>query len=76
LVRLRALEKARDATIAFLLHEITKAEEAAALEKALEEDDIDDAWDLFDAATAAAESRPSVESAKGKGKMVKSRDDP
>jgi Uncharacterized protein family UPF0029 len=76
LVRLRAVEKARDATIAFLLSEITKAEEASALEKELEEDDIDDAWHLFDAATAAAESQPAVESAKGNGKTVKRRDDP
>jgi hypothetical protein len=76
LVRLQALEKARDATIAFLLREITKAEDAAALEKALEDDDIDDAWHLFDAATAEAESRSVVESAKDKGKTVKRRGDP
>jgi hypothetical protein len=67
LVRLRALEKARDATISFLLRQIDKAEEDAALEQALDDDTIDDAWDLFDAAATVLEEE-KVDKTKPKGK--------
>jgi hypothetical protein len=61
LVRLQALEKARDASIGFLLKEITKVEEEikrAADEEEAEEEAIDEAWNLF--------SKEVVESPKAK----------
>ena len=65
LVRLQALEKARDASIAFLLREITKVEEEikrAADEEEAEEGAIDEAWNLF--------SQENVESPKEKPVMT------
>jgi putative IMPACT (imprinted ancient) family translation regulator len=50
LVRLQALEKARDASIGFLLREITKVEEEiqrAADEEEAEEEAFDEAWNRF-----------------------------
>lgn len=50
LIRLQALEKARDASIGFLLKEITKVEEQlkrAADEEEAAEEAIDEAWNLF-----------------------------
>jgi len=51
LVQLQALEKTRDASIGFLLNEITKVEEEAkraAEEVEAEEEAIDETWKLFD----------------------------
>jgi putative IMPACT (imprinted ancient) family translation regulator len=65
LVRLQALEKARDASIGFLLKEITKVEEEikrAADEEEAEEEAIDEAWNLF--------SKEVVESPKEKPVMT------
>jgi len=65
LVRLQALEKARDASIGFLLKAITKVEEEvkqAADEEEAAEEAINEAWNLF--------SQESVESPNEKSVMV------